>query len=122
MTICEAINQVDSLRRNTYDRKEKIQWLSRLDQRVKSRIIDTHEGGQSVAFTGYDENTDEDTVLLVAAPYDEMYLHYLIAQIEYHDQQEKCYNNANRMFESVWTDFACWYNRTHMPIGTRLRF
>lgn len=122
MTIAEIITQVDSLRRNTYEQKEKISWLSQLDQRVKSRIIDTHEGGVAATFTGYDEDTDEGTVLLVPAPYDEMYLHYLIAQIEYFDQQEGRYNNANRLFESVWNDYACWYNRTHMPIGPRLRF
>lgn len=122
MTIAEMIAQVDSLRRNTYEQPEKIRWLSQLDQRVKSRIIDTHEGGSHVTFTGYDEDTDEGTVLLVPAPYDEMYLHYLIAQIEYFDQQESRYNNANRLFESVWNDYACWYNRTHMPIGPQLRF
>lgn len=122
MTIAEIITQVDSLRRNTYEQKEKIRWLSQLDQRVKSRIIDTHEGGTDVTFTGYNEDTDTEAVLLVPAPYDEMYLHYLIAQIEYFDQQEGRYNNANSLFESVWNDYASWYNRTHMPIGSQLKF
>lgn len=122
MKIAEAIEQVDVLRRNHYGQKEKIAWLSRLDHRVKHKIIDTHEGGTGVAFAGYDEDTDVNTVLLVQAPYDEMYLQYLIAQIEYFDQQGSRYNNANRLFESVWNDYACWYNRTHMPIGPRLKF
>lgn len=122
MTIAEIITQVDSLRRNTYEPKKKIRWLSQLDQRVKSRIIDTHEGGTDVTFTGYNEDTDTEAVLLVPAPYDEMYLHYLIAQIEYFDQQEGRYNNANSLFESVWNDYASWYNRTHMPIGSQLKF
>lgn len=122
MTIGEVIAQVDALRRNTYGEAEKIRWLSQLDQRVQRRIIDTHEAAEAVSFAGYDETTDQGTVLLVPAPYDEMYLHYLIAQIEYFDQQENRYNNANGLFESVWNDYACWYNRTHMPIGPRLKF
>lgn len=122
MTIGEAIARVDTLRRNTYGEAEKIRWLSQLDQRVWRRIIDTHEASEAVSFTGYDETTDQGTVLLVPAPYDEMYLHYLIAQIEYFDQQENRYNNANSLFESVWYDYACWYNRTHMPVGHRLKF
>ena len=122
MTIAEAIEQVDVLRRNHYGQKEKIAWLSRLDHRVKHKIIDTHEGGKDIAFDGYDENTSLDTEMLIPAPYDEMYLSYLVAQIEYYDQQEDRYNNAIDLFQSVWNDFAYWYNRTHMPLGSRLRF
>lgn len=122
MKIAEAIDQVDALRCNTYETKEKMRWLSQLDMRIKHRIIDTHEGAKDVMFAGYSEDTDPNTELLAPAPYDEMYLHYLTAQIEYHDQQEAMYNNANALFQSVWNDFACWYNRTHMPIGTSLKF
>lgn len=122
MKIGEVIEQVDVLRRNHYGQKEKIGWLSQLDHRVKHKIIDTHEGADAVTFAGYDENTSLDTELLVPAPYDEMYLRYLVAQIEYCDQQEDRYNNAIDLFQSAWDDFACWYNRTHMPIGPRMRF
>lgn len=122
MKIGEVIERVGQLRQNRYDRKEKIQWLSRLDWRVKHEIIDTHQGAEQVAFTGYDENTSMDTELLVPAPYDEMYEHYLTAQIEYADQQEDRHNNAIDLFDQVWNRFAAWYNRTHMPKPQNFKF
>jgi len=122
MTIREAIDQVDANVGNTYTQKEKISWLSRLDQRVKVLIIDTHEGAEKVTFHGYEEDTDPDTVLLVPEPFDEIYLRYLEAQIHYRNQEEDRCNNATDAYKILWEEFRNYYNRLHMPISTRLRF
>lgn len=122
MKLGEAIELVDRLRPNTYDRKDKIRWLSQLDMRVKTLVIDTHEGGDAVTFNGYNENTDLETVLLVPAPFEEVYERWLTAQIEYYDMQEDRYNNAMDLFNTVWEAFRCWYNRTHCPKGRNFKF
>ena len=122
MKLLEAINQVDSSLGNTYGRKEKIGWLSQLDLRVKTQIIDTREGAEDVTFNGYDENADQDTVLLVPAPFDEIYLRWLESQIHYRNQEEDRCNNATDAFNALWAEFRNYYNRQHMPLGTRLRF
>ena len=122
MTIREAISQVDANAGNTYTQKEKIGWLSSLDQRVKAKIIDTHEGAEDVIFQGYSENTDPDTVLLVPAPFDDIYLRYLEAQIHYRNQEEDRCNNATDACHALWAEFRNYYNRQHMPKGTRLKF
>ena len=122
MTIRDVLTQVDSNLGNTYTQKEKISWLSALDQRVKTLIVDTHEGGENVAFSGYDETTDQDTALLVPAPFDEMYLRWLEAQIHYRDHEEGRYNNAIDTFNVLWAEFRNYYNRQHMPLGHRLKF
>lgn len=122
MKLGEVIEKVNRKRQNSIPYEEKVRWLSQLEWKVKHRIIDTHQGGQSVSFSGYDENTDKETVLLVPAPYDEMYLLYLEAKIHYADQQEDQYNNAMDLFEEQWADFAAWYNRTHMPVAHKLKF
>ena len=122
MKIREAISQVDANMGNTYAQKQKIGWLSMLDQRVKVLIIDTHEGAEDVIFHGYEENTDLDTELLVPAPFDEIYLRYLEAQIHYHNQEEERCNNATDAYNELWAQFRNYYNRQHMPKGTRLKF
>lgn len=122
MTIRDVLTQVDSNLGNTYGQKEKIGWLSQLDQRVKSLIIDTHEGAENIIFNGYKEDTDMDTVLLVPAPFDEMYLRWLESQIHYRNQEEDRCNNATDAFNALWAEFRNYYNRHHMPLGTRLRF
>ena len=122
MTIIEAITRVDALKHNTYTQTDKIQWLSRLDWMVKKHIIDTHEGADQVTFVGYDNNTDLQTELLVPAPYDEVYLRWMEAQIDYHNGEYGKYNNAVDMFTTSYEAYQNYYNRNHMPIGKSMKY
>ena len=83
MTIMEAIQRINTVKPNGYDQPQKIKWLSTLDGIVKEEIIDTHEGGENVAFDGYTVETNLLTELLVPAPYDDIYIRYLEMQIDY---------------------------------------
>ena len=121
MKIIEAINGIDSLKHNTYSESDKVSWLSRLDAMVKKHIIDTHEG-EEVTFTGYDDSTDLQTELLVPAPYDEVYLRWMEAQIDYHNGEYERYNNAMDMFHTAYEGYQNYYNRTHMPKGKKFKF
>lgn len=121
MTIMEAINTIDNLKHNTYNHNDKVQWLSRLDSMVKRLVIDTHESGK-VFFYGYGEDTDPGTELLVDAPFDEMYLRWLEAQIDYTNGEYSKYNNSIEMFNTIWTEYQNYYNRTHMPKGKAMKF
>lgn len=122
MTIIEAINRSDALKSNIYPQEDKVDWLSRLDWMIKKQIIDTHQGADGVPFAGYDENTDLHTVLLVPTPYDEIYLRWLEAQIDYHNGEIEKYNVAITMFNTAYEGFERYYNRTHMPIASGSRF
>lgn len=122
MKIREAIEQTDRLKPNMYEQRDKIGWLSRLDEMVKKNIIDTHEGGEKITFAGYDENTELDTQLLVPAPHDEMYLRWLEAQIEYANGEYGRYNNAVEMFQTVYDGYANQYNRTHTPLSKSIKY
>lgn len=122
MTLIEAINKVDDLKHNTFSQMDKVGWLSRLDSMVKRLVIDTHAGGENVSFSGYDESTDLDTELLIPEPYDEAYLRWMEAQIDYHNSEYAKYNNSIEMFNTAWNSFQNWYNRTHMPKGQNMKF
>lgn len=122
MKIIEAINRIDSLKHNTYSMNEKVAWLSRLDSMVKRLIIDTHEDGEDITFTGYDDTTDPETELLVPAPFDEMYLRWLEAQIDYTNGEYDKYNNSILMYQAAYDGYANYYNRNHMPKGKKIKF
>jgi hypothetical protein len=122
MTIMEALYRIDELKPNTYSQPEKIKWLSSLDGIVKSEIIDTHEGGYADDFKGYGEDADLTTVLLVPAPYDDIYLRWLETQIDYANGEYGKYNNSIAMYNTAYTAFANYYNRTHMPKGKKFKF
>ena len=122
MTIIEAISKIDSLKYNTYSQEDKVDWLSRLDWMVKRQIVDTHEGGQAVFFTGYDADTDLHTVLLIPAPFDEIYLRWLEAQIDYTNGEMDKYNASIIMYNTAYEAFENYYNRNHMPVKKGKRF
>lgn len=122
MTILEAIARVDVVKPNVCQQSEKIKWLSELDGIVKNEIIDTHEGGEGVTFSGYTEDTNLNTVLLVPAPYDEVYIHFLEMRIDYANNEYGKYNNSMMMYNSAYIAFEKHYNRDHMPISRGSRF
>ena len=115
MTIMGVINHIDSIKPNRYEQHEKIKWLSTLDGIVKAEIIDTHEGGESVHFNGYDEMTALTTELLIPSPYDEVYYRWLEAQIDYANGEYGKYNNSIMMYNTAYSAYEKYYNRTHEP-------
>lgn len=121
MTILQAINQVDALRHNGYTPEEKMQWLSQLDGKIALLILDAHEG-EHRAFTGYTRRTPMDTVLLVEAPFEELYVYWLEAQICYADGEIGDYNAAISQYNQLYAAFSAAYNREHSWKQTETRF
>lgn len=118
MTIKEAIRKADRIRSgNSCSEDEKISWLSTLDGIIKKEIIDTHKGSEAGAFNGYDKNVDTDTVLIVPEPYSDVYISYILAQIDLHCGELNQYNNSMTLFESQYKKFANYWNRTHRSNG-----
>ena len=122
MTIMDALYRIDELKPNSYSQPEKIKWLSSLDGVIKSEIIDTHEGGEDIAFSEYGENANLSTTLLVPYPYDDIYLKWLEAQIDYHNGEYGKYNNSMIAFNDAYALYQKYYNRTNMPISKQRRF
>jgi hypothetical protein len=122
MTIAEAISRVDSLKPNTYTYDDKVSWLSTLDTKVKTQVIDAHESDQSFSFNGYNEMTDSNQELLVPAPYDEMYVYWLTAMIDYYNNEDARYNNAVILFDNSYERYKSYYTRNNMPKSKGNRF
>lgn len=122
MKIAEAIARLDGLKHNTYGYADKVAWLSRLDAMIKKHIIDTHEGAEQVTFTGYGPDTDPQTELLAPEPFDEMYLRWMEAQIDYHNGEYGKYNQSIQMFKAEYNGYERWYNRNNMPIGHEMKY
>lgn len=122
MTIMEALHRIDSIKPNSYGQSEKIKWLSNLDGIIKTKIIDTHEGGEAIVFEGYTETTPLMTELLVPSPYDDIYLKWLEAWIDYYNGEYPRYNNSSQVYSDAYSEFARYYNRTHMPKGKKFKY
>jgi len=132
MKLQQAIDRVDIMRPNMQDRSLKIAWLSELDGLVWKELILKHwmqteeydgykkdEQGRPV-MPVYDEDTDGGEELLVPAPYDNLYLYWLMAKIDEQTLEQEKYNNDQAMFSAAYDSFSDYWTRTHMP-KTRVR-
>ncbi|MBR6744949.1 MAG: hypothetical protein IKM00_07035 [Clostridia bacterium] len=117
MTLAEAIHRIDTLKPNAFSQEEKIRWLSLLDGTVKKELIDTHEGTNGADFAAYDANTDTSQELLIEHPYDDLYVLWLEARIDYASGEYGKYNNSISLFNTSYDAYAKYYNRTHKPIS-----
>ena len=130
MKLMEAIARIDELKHNTYTRElipfaenmPKAAVKATLDGMVKHQVLDTHAGGEGVSFTGYNENTPSDTVLLVPAPYDELYLWWLSAQIDFYNGEFARYNNSIALFNTGYSVYKELYHRNNTPLGSGTGF
>ena len=121
MTIAQALNQSSALKPGPFADADKIAWLSQLDGQIDAEIIRTHDGAPEAAFVPYTAGaggTDTETELLAPAPYDKMYVTFLMAQMDFYAADYDRFNNMQRRFETEYMEFATWYNRRHMPLGT----
>lgn len=117
ITIGEVIALVDEFKPNTRTREEKIKWLNDLDHNIKNDIIDTHEGGESITFNGYNENTPDDTPLLVPTHYGrDLYRFYLELHIDLVNKEYNSYNAAAAEYAEQYQSFALYWHNHHLPL------
>ena len=105
-TAGELLGRVDALLPNQYSRAEKMQWLAQAEGFVLREIC---------RVTGPLTALEEDAALAVEAPYDELYRHYVEAQIHYCNGEMARYNSAAASWNNgllTYRDYVC---RTAAP-------
>ena len=118
MTLQEALDLADELKPNMMLTATKIRFISEVEGKVHKEILMKHvHDAEAETCPVYDSDTDADeTELLVPAPYDMLYVYYLMSKIDMMNQEEdKEYNNRVR-FENAWREFGDYWTREHMPI------
>ena len=117
MTIKDCIDMVDAIKPNQYTIKDKVSWLSFIDEIIINEVLKTHEGydGRYDAFEGYSEDKLSQA-LIVPSPYDRLYTAYLKMKIDQENGEVARYNNSAVLYNSYMAEFRKHYNKTHMPI------
>ena len=106
ITAGQVLAQVDALTPNQYTRTEKLRWLSQAEGFVLREIR---------RVTGALPPLEDDASLTVEAPYDELYRHYVEAQIHYCNGEMARYNSAAASWNNgllTYRDYVC---RTAAP-------
>lgn len=123
MTINNAIKETDRLKHNIHTDAEKVKWLERIDQMLYRTVIQTHEGDEDIALPSYDPDVvDMDTALLATEPHDQMYIYWLMAQIDLANADIDQYNVQITLFNDELTQYKAAYTKSHMPKSMGKRF
>lgn len=117
MTIKECIDMVDNIKPNQYTIKDKVMWLSFIEEIIINEVLKTHEGydGRYDMFSGYTEDRISVT-LIVPSPYDRLYTEYLKMMIDKENGEIAKYNNSAASYNTYMMEYKKHYNKTHMPL------
>lgn len=116
------MNTIEEIQPTSISKEIQIGWLNRLDTELYQTVIATHEGANAVDPPLPAARMGDATELLVGAPYDAIYVHWLQSRIDYTLGEYGRYNNSSAMFEADRAAFTNWYNRTHMPLQVKSRY
>ena len=97
----EAIKKADELRPNTLSEQQKYDMLNELDGKVAEVTGDLVER----------PSFPQDFECLMPFPYDNIYPLYLVAMIDYYNQETGLYANDMQMFNAAWEEALAWWRR-----------
>lgn len=121
MTAREAISWMDEKKHNVYSREDKLSWLYRLEV-TAARFLGGYADAGEIPLASGPEEMDLDAPLLIEAPFDDLYLYQLEAQMDYAAQEYTKFNNAAAMFQAQWDAFTSHYNRNHIHKTTPMTY
>ena len=108
-TLQQALTRIDAICPNAWDDAAKIQWLNECEHMIQMRILDAAPE-QCVT---YDADTERGTPLLVPAPFDRLYVYYVIAMCDYAAHETAHYADSMALFNAALDEYAKWYQRTN---------
>lgn len=115
MKLNEAIMRVQTLKPSQYSIEDMARWVSDLDSLLYKEVAVWHEDMEETAHGPYDPETDGETELMVPDPYSDIYVKYLIAQIDFYNSEISRYNQSMIMYNSALSAYSDWLNRNHVP-------
>jgi len=119
MTIQDVLARVAELKPSQYTEEQLVRWISVLELIAYEEVVQWH-AVDAERPSAYDPEEDMDTELRIPDPYSEVYIHWLIAQIDYHNGDMARYQNSMIAYNSAYSTYADWYNRQHASKPTRL--
>ena len=117
MTIQDAISTLDEMKPNAMSDVLKMKYLTEIEQLIHAEIVLKHvHPAEQDAKPKYTTETDKLTELLVPDPYSDVYVKYLMTQVDRQNQEDGRYNIDRAQFEAAYMTMSDWWTRTHRPI------
>ena len=108
-TLQQALTRIDAICPNAWDETAKLLWLNECESMIQTRIL----GVVPEQCITYDADTDRSTALLVPAPFDRLYVYYVIAMCDYAAHETAHYADRMMLFNAALDEYAKWYQRAN---------
>lgn len=112
MTISEAILEIGRLKPHQYPDETLIRWLSDLDGKLAEDILRGSDREPEAGLLPYRPEARLQA-LLIPYPHEDVYIKWLMAQIDYANADIERYNNAMMMFQTQYEAFVDAFTREH---------
>lgn len=99
-TMNTVIEYVDRMKPNVYSDDDKYRWINTVEGLVSHEVHNEPD---------YSLPDDADAPLLIPAPYDEIYILYVFAMIDFHNSEYNAYNNTVLLFTERLNQYKTWY-------------
>ncbi len=111
ITLGEVIARADELKPNAFSNEIKTAWINTLEGKVQTSVF-LLDHTECIKYT---YPADESRPLLAAYPYDDIYVLWLCAQIDFANGEYDLYTNTCTMFNKAWGEFVRWFAAVYSP-------
>lgn len=108
-TLKSAIDEADSFKPNAFTYAQKTGWINVVEGRIQTDVWLIADVQQ------HTWPTDQGAHLLVDAPFDDMYVWYLSAMIDFANGETNKYQNTMQLYNSRYGEYVRWYARNYNP-------
>lgn len=115
MTASEAIARAKETRQGAIEYSQFLKWVNVIEGKIQVEIM----GKRPEEVIVYTEENDN-VPLLVSHPYDEVYIYYLCAMIDFFNEEWDLYANDAAFFEKAFDDYKGVYVRTAKSEGAQI--
>ena len=113
MKVGKLIETATVLIGQQYDLEMLIGWLNEIEGQVLDQVVNKAQGFD-IEFVPFTED-DTERELTVPDRFQDVYINYIRAKVDFTNQETERYNNDAAMFEASWKEYASWHIRNYVP-------
>lgn len=115
MTLAELIAYVDNIRPNAFDKDVMTGWVNTIERQVYDQILSRAADYTGDTYGPYQYDLDAERELLVEDAHKDVYVTYILAQMDYANMELDRFNADSAMHQAAWQEYAAEYRRNHVP-------
>ena len=108
MTASESIARRKQIRQGNIDYAQYLKWINVIEGRVQTEVM--NKALDEIII--YNEESDN-APLLIPHPYDEVYIYYLCAMVDFFNEELDLYATDVDFFEQKFETFKKYYSKNH---------